>query len=494
MTYTTIRCTTCTSTVPWGPHCPDCGAYLEFAGDPPWRPAPEMTPSSPDAVAAVDHVDHEDASVDPVDGGVVTVDTEAELDITRTHTSATAVPGEAEDRPRLSYEGTAGVLVAGALVSPLIWWTVGPVLGAATAVVFVVWAFVLWPQRVEVPSVEAESDLSVETVETIEVAAVEMTTVEVQAPPEIQARPPQSLARRTVEATRPIATDQVEGDVPCGACARLNPASRSYCVWCGRPMIDASLAPDTIPVIESEVPDEVRRNQRRQGRRGPSRSWYAPIIVITLVGVLVTSIIFTVFGPGAFRVRFGMTTVYQLINQFIDPYAGRSAVIDTVTASSSLRGTRPEDVVGGDATTFWASQPSPQQGAGNDLVFTFTGESTINRLVIFPGVQNRIFDTRAVATPHDITLTFDDGTTVTDELDPLDSESDLQQLVRFPKVTTRTVRLTIDSVYPPRATSADIPTEVAISGILFLMPPEPPAFMNLPTDVQPRTSLPGMVS
>jgi len=489
MTYTTIRCTTCTSTVPWGPHCPECGAYLEFAGNPPWRPVPEGVQATPvlDEVGAVDHP----ADLASSDDGAVVEDIgprPAVLSV-RTTGAVPEAPAPAAP-PRRSFAGVIGVLVAGAIVSPLIWWAVGPVLGVATAVVFVVWALVLWPRRIPAASAAVAPGPPVEVVEVVEITEAEA----VETPPEIQARPPQSLARRTVEPTRPLTPQKNEGDVPCLTCARLNASGRSYCAWCGVAMADATLAPATIPVIASTVPDEVRRTQQRQGRRGPSRSWYAPILVITLIGVLVTSIVFTVFGPGAFRVRFGMTTVYQLINQFIDPYAGRNAIIDTVTASSSLRGTRPEDAVGGDATTFWASEPSPQQGAGSELTFTFSGESTINRLVIFPGIQNRILDSRAVATPRDITLTFDDGSTVSERLEPLDSQSDLQQLVRFPKVTTRTVRLTIDSVYPPRATPDDVETEVAISGIQSLMPPDPPTILNLPTDVQPRTSLPGMVS
>ena len=34
----TITCTRCGSVVPWGPYCTQCSAYLEFAGQPPWKP------------------------------------------------------------------------------------------------------------------------------------------------------------------------------------------------------------------------------------------------------------------------------------------------------------------------------------------------------------------------------------------------------------------------------------------------------------------------
>ncbi|MFM8895355.1 MAG: hypothetical protein ACKOE2_08270, partial [Actinomycetales bacterium] len=43
-----ILCTKCQSTVPWAAHCPHCWAYLEFAGDPPWRPDGEAADEAAD--------------------------------------------------------------------------------------------------------------------------------------------------------------------------------------------------------------------------------------------------------------------------------------------------------------------------------------------------------------------------------------------------------------------------------------------------------------
>jgi hypothetical protein len=487
MTFTTIRCTTCTSTVPWGPHCPECGAYLEFAGEPPWCPAPEGF-EPPATAADAPSADGEWAAgpeVISVRTTVLAAPAEHSAQATTAHT------------PRRSFAGTIGAVVVGAVVTSLIWWSVGSVLGVATGIVFLVWALVLWPRRVdpltqvseeEHPLTQvSEQEHPLEVVESVVVAE----GVDAEPTPEVQARPPQMLDRRTVQTTRPMVTDEPQGDVPCASCERLNMSARSFCLWCGEPMSDVSLAPDTVPVLEAKTPT---RAQRRQQRRGPSRSWYAPILTLTLVGALLGSVLFAVFGPGAFRVRFGMTTVYQLINQFIDPYAGGSATIDEATATSTLPGTEPKDLIGLDATAFWASEPSRQQGAGTEIVFTLADTYTINRMIILPGIQNRILDTRAVATPRTITLAFDDGSTQTSTLRIVENQSDLQQLVRFPKVTTRTVRLTIDSVYPPRNTPDDISTEVAITGLQFLTPPAPPTLFNLPTDIQPRSSLPGTVS
>jgi len=193
-------------------------------------------------------------------------------------------------------------------------------------------------------------------------------------------------------------------------------------------------------------------------------------------------------------VRFGMTQVYELVNQFIDPYSGKPATIESATATSSLRGTDAQFGAGGDASNFWASAPSTTFGAGQALTFTFDEPSTINRMVILPGIQNGVFEPRAVATPETITLTFDDGTTAQATLDPIRTESDLQQLVSFSRVTTRNVVLRVDTVYAPRQYDPSSQGMVAISGLRFLIPPEPPAVFNLPTDIQPRTSLPGTTS
>jgi hypothetical protein len=486
MTQTTIRCLTCTSTVPWGPHCPECGAYLEFAGDPPWRPTPEGIEPSPEAPAAT----VVDLDTTPQAEVMVTEETVRDVVEVRTSTVPAPVSAPAATSTRSgTYAGTIGALAAGLVLVPILWWAVGGVIGVASAVVFVVWALVLLPRRQ--PTVTEQPVPSVETVEAVTVTVTETLTAPAE-PLLVEARAPQTLDRRTVETTRPLITRTVEGDTPCSRCSRMNTRERAYCTWCGAPMADALLAPTT-KAVEPSAPVAPEEQKRRQ-RAGLSRSWRTPILVLTLAGVLVSSILFALFGPGAFQFRFGLTNIYQLINTFIDPYAGSQAVVEDVVATSNTRGTSPRDILGPDATTFWASVPSEAQGAGEQLAFWFDDTYTINRMAILPGIQNGVFDTRAVASPKDITLTFDDGTSVQAKLDLVQTESDLQQLVRFPKVTTETVRLRIDSVYPPRTPSTNILSEVAISGVRFLTPPAPPEFIRLPNDIQPRDSLPGTTS
>ena len=487
MAQTTIRCLTCTSTVPWGPHCPECGAYLEFAGDPPWRPTPDGI--EPSAGAPTDAVVDLDTS--PPTEAAVVEETVREIVEVRTSTPPAPAPGPAATSTRTgNYMGTIGALVAGLVLVPILWWAVGGVIGVASAVVFVVWALVLLPRRRA--TMTEEPVPSVATVDAVETVRVTETLTAPTEPLVVEARAPQALERRTIETTRPLVIATIEGDTPCSRCSRMNTSERAYCTWCGSPMAHALLAPTTKAVEPSApvAPEE----QKRRRRAGLSRSWRTPILVLTLAGVLVSSILFALFGPGAFQFRFGLTNIYQLINTFIDPYAGTQAVIEEVRATSTTRGTSPRDILGPDATTFWVSVPSEAQGAGEELDFWFEDPYTINRMVILPGIQNGVFDSRAVATPKDITLIFDDGTSVEAQLDLVQTDADLQQLVRFPKVTTQLVRLRIDSVYPPRTPSLDIISEVAISGVRFLTPPAPPQFIRLPNDIQPRNSLPGTTS
>jgi hypothetical protein len=141
--------------------------------------------------------------------------------------------------------------------------------------------------------------------------------------------------------------------------------------------------------------------------------------------------------------------------------------------------------------TFWASDTSPGFGIGTVLTYNLADASPINRMVIYPGIQGPQFDSRALATPKQITLTFDDGTSITTVLLPVDDERALTQLVEFPAVGTQTVEMTIDTVYPPRGALEGDLGEVAISGTTFLkLPPPPPLFGIQPGVREPK--LPGL--
>ena len=206
---------------------------------------------------------------------------------------------------------------------------------------------------------------------------------------------------------------------------------------------------------------------------------------------MVYAVILAVFGPFAFQFRLGTTQLFQAVNQFIDPYAGEQPTMLSATATSTLPGTEPDQLLGDDASTFWASEPSFIFGAGNSITVFFDKSHTINRAVILPGIQNTLLDVRALATPATVTLTFDDGSTVTHELDVVAKQSDYRQLITFPRTTTSTVTIRIDSVYAPRKGTPSLVGEVAISGVYFLQPPQPPSILTVPTEIRQNPTLPG---
>jgi hypothetical protein len=242
--------------------------------------------------------------------------------------------------------------------------------------------------------------------------------------------------------------------------------------------------------LENVGEDEAQREKAKHARR-LTRSWRTPIIVFTLLGVFVSSVVFALFGPNAFRVQFGLTQVYQSINEFINPTAGTLVTPVNVVASSSLDGTLAIAASGGDARTFWASAPSLGHGAGSTLEFTLSDIVTIDRMLILPGIQGSQFGIRSLATPKDIKLTFMDGSTFETQLLRVNADRDFRQLVEFPRTRTNTVTMEIVTVYPPAGESLESWGEVAISGVEFISPPAPPQFLRLPTEMPSPRNLPG---
>lgn len=309
---------------------------------------------------------------------------------------------------------------------------------------------------------------------------------------EIRSREPQSV-EATAEKSKPLVNaSSITRDVACVSCGHLNMRGTSFCAICGSVIADSRVAPDVIAyslVEDDDTTSELTSDgKRKQRRRRISGSWRNAILALTLIGVVIGAFLFAFFGPGALRLQFGMAQAFQTINQWIDPYAGPIASVNDVKASSTLKGTNDASLKDSDARTFWASAPLPDYGAGVTLTFRFDEPTSINRMVIYPGVQNRQLDRRALGTPRDFTLTFDDGTSVAATLEELSGASEVRQLVKFPDVTTSSVALTINSVYPPIERTNDDVGEVALSGIDFLEVPQLPALFRF----QQGSRVPGL--
>jgi len=309
----------------------------------------------------------------------------------------------------------------------------------------------------------------------------------------IRSREPQLIAA-TAEKSKPLLSGaSVNRDVTCDSCGHVNLRGASYCAICGVVLAGAQVAPDVIAysLVDDDDTDDSQLTadgKRKQRRRRITGSWRNAIVALTLIGIVVGAFLFAFFGPGALRVQFGMVQAFQIVNQWIDPYTGSPATVTNVTASSSLLGTSAIDLKDADSRTFWASAALPNYGAGSTLTFTLDEPTLINRMVIYPGVQNLQFDRRALATPRDFTLTFDNGSSVAGTLLELSSANEVRQLVKFPDVTTKTIVLTLNSVYSPIERSNDNVGEVALSGVDFLKVPQAPAVFRF----QQGSRVPGL--
>lgn len=497
----TITCTRCSSTVPWGPYCPECSAYLEFAGDPPWDPKtspipePHIYESNPLPAAAQETVVN-DVIVDKYSAEEVVDEYSAD--------EVVEVPAEFEElfRPeepaptgRIGVKKlleVAGIAVFGAVIVFFVgrltnWWVAGAVgifIGAWCALLIGSW-FSARQQTVAVP-------VALSVTEVIARQHPEFTEgayVEKAAPSVLEARAPQELPSQVVERTVATTTRTVYGDTACPACGRLNEATRIFCDWCGTSMPGVELQPEMVELgllNEAAAEEETARQSRHL-----TRSWRTPIIVFSLLGVFLSAVIFSLFGPNAFRVQFGLTQVYQSINQFINPTAGTLVTPVSVVASSSLQGTTAGAAMGGDARNFWASAPNFGLGRGSTLDFTLNDETIIDRMVILPGIQGKQFGIRALATPKDIKLTFMDGSSFETQLLGVTSDRDFRQVVEFPRARTDSVTMEIVTVYPPVGEDINSWGEVAISGVEFISPPLPPQFLRLPTEMPAPRNFPG---
>lgn len=488
-----ITCTRCHSTVPWGPYCVECSAYLEFAGDPPWDPkAPPPLEQQLDDESGSEHVVVQETVVE-----VVTTESVVTEEVVEVPPEFAALfrPEEPAHSSRIS--GTnilevAGIALFGAVIVFFVgqlanWWVAG-----AIGIFIAGWCALLvgsWVSARQPSVVEPEIVAVTKVVELQQTEFFEELDIDKPVPAVLEARAPQELPSQVVERTVASPSRTVHGDTRCEMCGQLNEANRIFCDWCGAPMPGTELQP---ALLQLETPEEeIAQQEKSKPPRRLTRSWRTPILVLSLLGVFLSAVIFALFGPNAFRVQFGLTQVYQSINQFINPTAGNLVTPVNVIASSTLEGTQASSSAGGDGRTFWASTPSYGNGAGSTLEFILSDIVTIDRMLILPGIQGSQFGIRSLATPKDITLTFMDGSKFKTQLLRVNTDRDFRQLVEFPRTKTNKVTMKIRTVYPAAGESVQSWGEVAISGVEFISPPAPPQFLRLPTEMPAPRNLPG---
>jgi len=92
---TNITCTRCGTVTTWTPYCPGCGAYLEFAGDPPWMPEPQIPDDDAEGAG------YEAGPLDPTTGAT-TAATDTPPSAGATTAAADATPSDATKVPLLT--------------------------------------------------------------------------------------------------------------------------------------------------------------------------------------------------------------------------------------------------------------------------------------------------------------------------------------------------------------------------------------------------------
>jgi len=359
-----ITCLRCYSIVQWGPYCIECSAYLEFAGDPPWDPKAPLSHEqqsdneSESEFESESESGHEAVQEDAVE--VVTIERVVTEEIVEVPEEYAALfrpeePAQSSRIPCTNLFEVAGIAVFGAVIVFFVgqlanWWVAG-----AVGIFIAGWCALLvgsWASARKQTNDEPEMVSITKVVELQQTEFLAEPDFDNPVPAVLEARAPQELPSQVVERTVATSSRTVHGDTPCEMCGQLNEGTRIFCDWCGAPMPGTELQPASVHIeIDGE---EVVQQQMSKPPRRLTRSWRTPILVFSLLGVFLSAVIFALFGPNAIRVQFGLTQVYQSINQFINPTSGTLVTPVNVIASSTLNGTQASSTAGVDGRTFWA--------------------------------------------------------------------------------------------------------------------------------------------
>jgi len=512
-----ISCNRCGTLTTWNPYCPSCGAYLEFSGTPAWHPEEQLSTIPPASAVSsttsptdptADAVTTAESSTSPAGASTPTdaatdaaTTTQLPADADHPHESgfrhlltglfshgendAEAAKREFEhevDEAKKYYEhelsaaqkefeheiGEAEADIKSGLhpseheVKP--WWAS--------------WG----DHEVLDPAAEDGSDAAP--------AAKVMAASGIAPDPEANDGTV-FISRRVIPAleivepgaelpgfpqddtqkTRAMGNEDLDADgETCTRCDLQNPVGRQYCDWCGTPLPGVTLGPES----DAYNPYGLKSSGKVEVSKAPRRSYALKIILLVLVLLtLIWAIWFFFFGPKAEETRTAVKIIAQQFTEFLAPSSGAQATITNVTASSTLSGTTPLALKSINSRDFWASQTMTLYGEGSTLTFTFQEPYEIDRVAIYPGIQNQTFDVNALATPKVVTIDVGNGKVIQAAVKQVQNNSDYEQILNIPVVITDKVTITIDEVYPPRIPDSSGKTvgEVAVSAIAFLEVP-----------------------
>ena len=387
-TPSSITCQRCGTRTTWTPYCPGCGAYLEFAGVPPWTPpAPDPASDDDDSSDSLPKtLSHDDESTpghspEPVPGQATadqsiptaSVGADHEHDDTAGESSdGTGVDGDLEANEPPPIKVRRG--------NPDPWWKL--------------WARPIIEEPDKPPPAEAPLDTREHPSTHEEESAGVVRPKDV--PAEIQSEEPAKALQAT---ERTIAVGQGGGlgpldGTPCPRCGFRNEATAHFCARCG---LDFAVAVRTTMSTQqaSEGSDIAKRPPQR-------RDW----ALIAFIAFLITVLIFVLLAPQPNPIFTAFANGFRAVSYWIAPTAGRSAPYDAIQASSTGFGSPASALAGNSTATYWASAISPNFGAGTTINFRLVDNYTLDRMLIQPGIQNGVLDVRALATPSQIRLTF----------------------------------------------------------------------------------------
>ena len=414
-TPSSITCQRCGTRTTWTPYCPGCGAYLEFAGVPPWTPPAPDTPAN-----EADSIDSADSSSqtptpttapatapatdptrapapDPTQEGApdAAPTSSGEKAATETSTSDTATSDTAtSDTASAGAAGggteapdTDGATGADETPPPKVrrgdpdpWWK-------------------LWARPIIEEPHESAPDES-PTQDHALAAAYDEESAGVVLPKDVPAEIQSEEPAKALAATeRTIAVGQGGGlgpldGTPCSRCGFRNEATAHFCARCGL---------DFAVVARAATSTQQAPQESDTAERPPQRTDWA---LIGFIAFLIAVLLFVLLSPKPNPIFTAFSNGFRAVSYWIAPTAGRSAPYDAIQASSTGFGSPASALAGNTTATYWASAISPNFGAGTTINFRLVNNYTLDRMLIQPGIQNGVLDVRALATPQQIRLTF----------------------------------------------------------------------------------------
>lgn len=516
-----IRCGRCGTEVDWVPFCPNCDAYLGFFGTPRWSAKPDDQPVPPSG-------DVDSPFRPPADAGPQALPDPA-MESKPQPIAGTVVEPDCEISAEPVAEGGSEPVVQEAswpdahpAMQPVTWPDPeegsGPADGPSAQVapaVEIAQASPVQPVKQQLPPGykpwhwwtpwRRRYRPAVTTTEPLPQSEpvhedIGLAVLGDPEPIRPQARRPAPpvVRRRTTVTAQPEMPFPPDTALVCPECNGLNPPHRTYCQFCASVLDPQMMVADqptnhllfsggagesVITVVGSrpagrtigekigngigaftdwlkELPNRIKKLIKKAEANAKTTMLVGGAFLVSVVTLL------TLIGPVADPMKSMIGHTVSKVREFVDPTAGDSVLVQSVTASSTMEGTSAVSLIDGDTRTFWASAPDRHtDGVGTRLDLVLSGPQTFDRIRISPGIQNGKLDPNALATPRQLTIHAPGQPKVVVQLIEVNRSGGDDQVIAFAPITAGQVSVEIDSVYP--SPSAGSPS-VAITILGFI--------------------------